>query len=117
MNLRTKCAGMPGVTPTAEYYKKKRKPTYTMPKSEPVTYTLNQLKDMLQMSSYAVRKLIEDNNIPTLECGKGKIVVLRSAFDEFLQNKYGYIEIKNLCLLTSVIFTNIIYIIFLNKEQ
>ena len=45
---------------------------------------------MLQMSSYAVRKLIEDNHIPTLECGKGKIVVLRSTFDEFLQNKYGY---------------------------
>ncbi len=48
---------------------------------------------------------------------KGKIIVLRSAFDEFLQNKYGYIEIKNLCLLTFVIFTNIIYIIILNKEQ
>ena len=61
-----------------------------MPKPEPVTYTLNQLKDMLQMSSYAVRKLIEENHIPTLECGKGKIVVLRSTFDEFLQNKYGY---------------------------
>ena len=25
---------------------------------------------------------------------KGKIVVLRPAFDEFLQNKYGYIEKK-----------------------
>lgn len=48
---------------------------------------------------------------------KGKIIVLRSAFDEFLQNKYGYIEIKNLCLLTFVIFTNIIYIFILNKEQ
>ena len=48
---------------------------------------------------------------------KGKIVVLLSAFDEFLQNKYGCIEIKSLCLLTFVIFTNIIYIIILNKEQ
>ena len=48
---------------------------------------------------------------------KGKIIVLRSAFDEILQNKYGYIEIKNLCLLTFVIFTNIIYIFILNKEQ
>ena len=25
---------------------------------------------------------------------KGKIIVLSSTFDEFLQNKYGYIEIK-----------------------
>ena len=72
MNLRTKCAGMPGVTPTAEYYKKKSKPTYTMPKSEPVRYTLNQLKDMLQMSSYAVRSLLKTTTFLHLSAARVK---------------------------------------------
>lgn len=87
MDLR-KCENLPGKTPNDEFYKSARK-IYKVPKSAPVTYNLQQLRDILQMSTYAVKKLIEANNIPTLPCGKGKILVLRTTFDEFLETQYG----------------------------
>ena len=91
MDLRAQCADMAGVTPRNELYRSKNKKyIYTAPKMEPVTYTLQDMKSMLQMSAQGVRRFISENNIPTIRDGKNKILVLRSAFDDIVQKRYGF---------------------------
>jgi excisionase family DNA binding protein len=58
------------------------------PAMEPITYTVTQMAQMLQISQQSVRNMIQANNIPYIEVGKKKLV-LRTVFDTFIQSHYG----------------------------
>ncbi len=91
MDLRAQCAAMAGVTPRNELYRSKNKKyIYNVPKMEPVTYTMQDMKAMLQMSTQGVRRFIAENNIPTIRYGKSRILVLRTTFDEIVERHYGF---------------------------
>lgn len=58
------------------------------PTMEPITYTVTQMAQMLQISEQSVRNMIDANNIPYIQVGKKKLV-LRTVFDTFIQSNYG----------------------------
>lgn len=58
------------------------------PAMEPITYTVTQMAQMLQISQQSVRNMIDANNIPYIQVGKKKLV-LRTVFDTFIQSNYG----------------------------
>lgn len=59
------------------------------PAMEPITYTVTQMAQMLQISEQSVRNMIDANNIPYIQVGKRKKLVLRTVFDTFIQSNYG----------------------------
>lgn len=63
-------------------------PKPSEPAMEPITYTVTQMAQMLQISQQSVRNMIQANNIPYIQVGKKKLV-LRTVFDTFIQSHYG----------------------------
>ena len=55
-------------------------------KLEPITYTTQQMAEMLQVSEATVRRIIKSENIPTIPCTKN-IIVMKEAFDAWRKTK------------------------------